>query len=88
MLDSYLGQAGFGEQIQLYSESFWRQVGSAVFWPSIVLVAVLVFVALAVMLVRPIDPAEQRNPMRTGACRPGSAPTHGAAATRRTPRAA
>jgi len=50
MWDWSLGQAGFGEQIQLYTETFWQQVGSTVLWASAVIAVVLLFVALTVLL--------------------------------------
>jgi hypothetical protein len=64
MTDWYLGQAGFGEQLQLYGEMFWRQVGSALLWTFIVVWAVLVFVAIVVTLSRQADMNEEMESAR------------------------
>jgi hypothetical protein len=52
MWDWYLGQAGFGEQIEVYGESFWRQVGVTMLWTSVAILAVLMFVAAILVLTR------------------------------------
>jgi hypothetical protein len=69
MSDWYLGQAGFGEQIGLYNESFWRQVGSAFVWASVVIWLVLIAVAIAITLSRQAEathakPLGPRTPKR------------------------
>lgn len=85
MWDWSLGQAGFGEQIQLYGETFWRQVGSVLFWLFVVILAVLMIVAIIGTVSRltevteetggprlpeDITPATRARPDRT---RPGTA---------------
>jgi hypothetical protein len=64
MTDWYLGQAGFGEQIQLYGETFWRQVGSTLLWAFIAIWAVLMFVAIIVTLSRQADVNEEMGSAR------------------------
>jgi len=64
MTDWYLGQAGFGEQLQVSGELFWRQVGSALLWAFIVIWAVLMFVAILVTISRRADVNEQMGSAR------------------------
>jgi len=64
MLDSYLGQAGFGEQIQLYGDVFWRQLGSTLLWAFLVIWSVLVVVAIVVALFRRADVNEDMKSAR------------------------
>jgi len=52
MWDWSLGQAGFGEQIQVYGEMFWRQVATTVLCASAVFVVLLLLAALMVTLAR------------------------------------
>jgi hypothetical protein len=61
MSDWYLGQAGFGEQIGLYNESFWRQVGSALVWASVVIWLVLIAVAIVITLSRQAEATEEMD---------------------------
>jgi hypothetical protein len=79
-----LGQAGFGEQIQLYGDTFWRQVGITLLWASAVMLAVLAFVALVVTRSRRPDVIEGtgRRRLLKKLSRPRSAHVHG---TRREP---
>jgi len=64
MLDSWLGQAGFGEQIQLYGDTFWRQLGSTLLWTFLVIWGVLVVVAIGVALFRRVDVTEDMRSAR------------------------
>jgi len=64
MLDSYLGQAGFGEQIGLYNESFWRQVGSIFVWASVVIWFLLIIVAIVITLSRQAEVTEEMGAAR------------------------
>jgi len=64
MLDSWLGQAGFGEQIQLYGDTFWRQLGSTLLWTFLVIWGVLVVVAIVVALFRRADVNEDMKSAR------------------------
>src|SRR5579859_4249860 len=64
MLDSWLGQAGFGEQIQLYGDAFWRQLGSTLLWAFLVIWGVLVVVAIVVALFRRADVNEDMRSAR------------------------
>ncbi len=59
MMDWYLGQAGFGEQLQRYSDAYWRQMGGALLWAFIVIWSILVLVAILVALARRADVNEQ-----------------------------
>jgi hypothetical protein len=45
-----IGQVGFGEQIQAYGDTFWRQVGSPLLWTLSVLWVVLALTALVISL--------------------------------------
>jgi hypothetical protein len=51
MWDWYLGQAGFGEQIQAYGDTLWRQAWSISLVISAVIVVVLLFIAVTMILV-------------------------------------
>jgi hypothetical protein len=62
--DWYLGQAGFGEQIQRYGETFWPELVSTMFWTFLVLWAVLVLVAIVVTLSRHADVNEETGNAR------------------------
>lgn len=64
MWDWSLGQAGFGEQIQLYGETFWRQVGSTLLWTFVAIWIVLLFVAIVVTLSRQADVNEETGSTR------------------------
>ncbi len=59
MMDWYLGQAGFGEQLQRYGDAYWRQMGGALLWAFIVIWSILVLVAILVALARRADVNEQ-----------------------------
>ena len=50
MPDWYLAQAGFGEQIQRYGETFLAQMISTLFWTFVVIWIVLLFVAVVITL--------------------------------------
>jgi hypothetical protein len=52
MWDWYLGQAGFGEQIQLYGDTFWRQLGTTLLWTFLAVWAVLMLAVIFVTLFR------------------------------------
>ena len=52
MMDWYLGQAGFSEQLQRYSDAYWRQMGDVVLWTFIIIWSILVVVAIIVALAR------------------------------------
>jgi hypothetical protein len=45
-----IGQAGFGEQIQAYGDTFWRQVGSPLLWSLVALWTVLALVAIVLFV--------------------------------------
>lgn len=58
-MDWYLGQAGFSEQLQRYSDAYWRQMGDTLLWVFIVIWSILVLVAIIVALARRADVDEQ-----------------------------
>ena len=64
MLDSWLGQAGFGEQIQLYGDALWRQLGSTLLWTFLVVWGVLVVAVIVVALFRRADANEDAGSTR------------------------
>jgi hypothetical protein len=94
MFDWYLGEAGFGEQLQRY-DAFWQQIGQALLWASILIFAVLMFVAVVVTLSRRAEMNKEtggarrlpKGPRHTGAGgaragsggRAGARPRHKAA---------
>jgi hypothetical protein len=64
MWDWYLGQAGFGEQIQRYGEMFWPELVSTLFWAFLVIWAVLVVAAIVVVFFRQADVNEEMGAAR------------------------
>ena len=59
MTDWYLGQAGFGEQLERYGDAYWRQMGGTLLWVFIAIWALLVFIAIIVTLARHAEAREQ-----------------------------
>jgi hypothetical protein len=93
MWDWSLGQAGFREQVQVYGDAFWRQVGSVLLLASAVILVVLLFVALTLMLARrtEVSPEMRRSrPMEKfpGQMPPRSGRTRGDQTEQPRPRAA
>lgn len=66
MMDWYLGQAGFGEQLERYGDAYWRQMGGTLLWAFIVIWVLLIFVAIVAALTRRADVNRRTGSRRTG----------------------
>jgi Mn2+/Fe2+ NRAMP family transporter len=64
VFDWYLAQAGFREQLQLYSETFWRQAASVFVWASLVIWFLLIVVAIVITLSRQAEATEEQDSPR------------------------